>query len=560
MGDSPYSPLLRRILSARGIDSSQAMDFSLKHLLPYDNMPGIQTAAEVLEEAFLNDRHIVIVGDYDADGATSTALMVKALRSFGFEQVDYMVPDRFRFGYGLTPEIVAIIAETKQPDLIVTVDNGVTSIDGVEAATDAGIEVVITDHHLQGEKLPSAAAIVNPNLSDSDFPSRALAGVGVAFYVMLALRRRLVDNGHFEYGRKPRLDGLLDLVAVGTVADIVPLDSNNRILVEQGLRRIRGGKCSPGVKALLSVSRKPLCSVSTSDLGFAVAPRINAAGRLEDMATGIACLLADDMGGAMKLARSLDVINRRRRRVEKEMEEQALTLMEDIVLDETSVPTAICLFDETWHEGVIGLLAARLKERFHRPSAVFTRSAGGHLKGSMRSVSGVHIRDVLESISVRAPDLITRFGGHAMAAGLTLEADKLESFKSCFIEEIEKRVDEKMLECHLLSDGALTAEEFSFENAQQLRIAAPWGVGFPEPVFDGVFEVEASHVVGERHLQLNLRPDGEDLSVRSILYNMQKYSVDTTLNKVRIAYLLAADEYNGRRAPLLNIRHIEVLE
>ncbi len=558
--DAPFSPLLRRVLSARGIDSAQAMDFSLSRLLPHERIPGIEAAVDILEEAFLNDRHIIIVGDYDADGATSTALLVRAFRMFGFEQVDYMVPDRFRFGYGLTPKIVEEVVETRQPDLIITVDNGIASVEGVEVAKDAGIDVIVTDHHLQGEVLPAAAAIVNPNLNGSDFPSRALAGVGVAFYVAAALRRRLAENGHFEYGNVPRLDGLLDLVAVGTVADIVPLDDNNRVLVEQGLRRIRHGKCSPGIKALLMVSRRPLPKTSTSDLGFAVAPRINAAGRLEDMATGIACLLADKTGDAMKLAARLDAINRKRRKVEKTMEEQALSLMEDILINDSEVPVGICLFNQGWHEGVIGLLASRLKEQFHRPSAVFTKAGNNELKGSVRSVPGVHIRDLLERISTREPSLIARFGGHAMAAGLTLEADSFERFKALFTEEVAQVVDDDILECRLFSDGALAPEELSFENALELRTAAPWGVSFPEPVFDGVFNVKDRRVVGERHLQLILQPDGSDMSVRSILYNMDKYPVSEDMSRIHIAYLLAADEYNGRRAPMLNIRYLEVIE
>ncbi len=558
--EAPFSPVLKRVLSARGLASLEAFDFSLSRLLPYAQMPGIEAAMDALEQAFLNDSHIVIIGDYDADGATSTALLIKAFKMFGFERVDYMVPDRFRFGYGLTPEIVESAVQAHQPDLIITVDNGIASVAGVEVAKDHNIEVIITDHHLPGATLPAAAAIVNPNLADSNFPSRSLAGVGVAFYVAASLRRRLADNGHFGYGKMPRLAELLDLVAVGTVADIVPLDDNNRILVEQGLRRIRSGKCSPGIKALLSVSRRPLRKVSTSDLGFAVAPRINAAGRLEDMSTGIACLLADKMGDAMRLAARLDEINHRRRRVEKDMEEQALLLMEQVLVDESQVPTAICLYGEDWHEGVIGLLASRLKERFHRPSAVFTKAADGAFKGSVRSVPGVHIRDLLERISIRAPDLVTRFGGHAMAAGLALDADNFEQFKALFEEEVAQAVDDDILECRLFSDGALEPEEFSFENAVELRTAAPWGPSFPEPVFDGVFEIKESRVVGERHLQLTLRPDGSDMDVRGILYNMHKYPVAPDMSKVRIAYLLTPDEYNGRRAPMLNIRYIEVIE
>ena len=558
--ETSLSPVLRRVLGARGIESLDDFDFSLSRMLPYENMPGIVTAVDVLEQAFLNDSHIVIVGDYDADGATGTALLIKAFKMFGFEKVDYIVPDRFRFGYGLTPEIVEVAVQTNHPDLIVTVDNGVASVEGVEAAKDYNIEVVVTDHHLPGETLPAAAAIVNPNLTGSDFPSRALAGVGVAFYVASALRRRLADNGHLGCGELPRIADLLDLVAVGTVADIVPLDSNNRILVEQGLRRIRSGKCSPGIKALLQVARRPLQKTSTQDIGFAVVPRINAAGRLENISTGIECLLAGKMKEAMKFATRLDEINHRRRKVEKDMERQALSLVEQVMPDTKQMPVSICLFDKEWHEGVIGLLASRLKERFHRPSAVFTMAADGGIKGSVRSVAGVHIRDLLERISIRAPGIVTRFGGHAMAAGLVLEPDGFERFKELFEDEVDQVVDDDILECRLFSDGALEPEEFSFENAVELRIAAPWGMSFPEPVFDGVFEVEESRVVGEKHLQLILRPDGTDMSVRSILYNMQSHQVSLDMSKVRIAYMLTPDEYNGRRASVLNIRYIEMIE
>ena len=558
--DASLSPLIGRVLSARGVGSSEGVDFSLNRLISHKLMPGIESAVDKLEDAFVNDSCVVIIGDYDADGATSTALLVKAFKSLGFTQVDYVVPDRFRFGYGLTQKIVESAVETKQPDLIVTVDNGISSVEGVELAKDHGVEVIITDHHLPGKVLPKAAAIVNPNLEGSNFPSRALAGVGVAFYLVMALRRRLADNGHFEYGKIPNIGNLLDLVAVGTVADIVPLDENNRILVEQGLRRIRSGKCSHGIKALLSVSRRVLKKVSTSDLGFAVAPRINAAGRLEDMSIGIACLLAEKKGEAMKLATQLDEKNRQRRKVEKDMEDQALVLLEEMLTSESEMPVATCLLGDDWHEGVIGLLASRLKERFHRPSAIFTKMTSDGIKGSMRSVPGVHIRDLLERISLRDSSLIACFGGHAMAAGLVLEDGKFEQFKALFEEEVAKIIDDDVLECRLFSDGELKSEEISFKNAVELRTAAPWGMNFPEPVFDGVFNVEESRVVGKRHLQLTLRLDEADENVRSILYNMHKYPVKENMSKVRIAYLLEADEYNGRCAPMLNIRYIEVIE
>ena len=557
-----FSPLLHRVLSARGIESADAIDFSLSRLISHERMPGIEAAVTVLEQAFLNDSNIVIVGDYDADGATSTALLMRAFQSFGFTQIDYAVPDRFRFGYGLTPEIVEFVVETKQPDLIITVDNGIASVDGVETAKDHGVEVIITDHHLPGKELPAAVAIVNPNLENSGFPSHALAGVGVAFYLAAAMRRHLVGNGHFEHSGVPNLASLLDLVALGTVADVVPLDDNNRILVEQGLRRIRSGKCNPGIKALMSIARKPLRKASTVDLGFSVAPRLNAAGRLEDMSVGIACLLAEKPAAATKLASRLDNTNNRRRKIEKEMRRQALSLLEEVLVDEAEMPVAICLLGDDWHEGVIGLLASQLKERFHRPAAIFTRAENGEIKGSLRSISSIHIRDLLERVSLRDPELIDRFGGHAMAAGLTLAdgGDNFERFKTLFVQEVAEVADADVLACRLFSDGALEPEDFSFANAVALRTAVPWGVSFPEPMFDGLFEVDESRVVGKRHLQLELRPDGTETKVRAILYNMQKYQLNEDMRKVRIAYLLEADEYNRRQSPRLNIRYIEVVE
>ena len=559
-----FSPLLHRVLSARGIGSVDEIDFSLNRLISHECMPGIEAAVNVLEQAFLNDSNIVIVGDYDADGATSTALLMRAFRAFGFTSIDYAVPDRFRFGYGLTPEIVEFVVENKQPDLIITVDNGIASVEGVEIAKDHGVEVIVTDHHLPGKELPAAAAIVNPNLESSSFPSRALAGVGVAFYLAAAMRRRLISNGHFEHGTIPNLANLLDLVAVGTVADVVPLDDNNRILVEQGLRRIRNGKCNPGIRALMSIARRPLRKASTVDLGFAVAPRLNAAGRLEDISAGIECLLAKKPGEATKFAGRLDSKNNQRRKIEKDMQRQALLLLEEVLAGETDMPVAICLLGDDWHEGVIGLLASQLKERFYRPAAIFTRAENGEIKGSLRSIPGIHVRDLLERISLSAPGLIDRFGGHAMAAGVTLadSEDGFERFKTLFVKEVTEIADTDTLACRLLSDGALEPEDFSFANAVALRTAAPWGVSFPEPLFDGLFEVDESRVVGKRHLQLELRPDGTETKVRAILYNMQKYRLDENedMHKIRIAYLLEVDEYNRRQSPRLNIRYIEIVE
>jgi len=488
-------PVLRRVYAARGLHCDADLDLSLDRLLPVGSLEGVAAAARLLAEHRAG--RVLVIGDFDADGATSTALVVRALRAMRFTHVDFLVPNRFRFGYGLTPEIVALAA-TREPSLIVTVDNGVSSVAGVDAARARGIPVLVTDHHLPGAELPRAAAIVNPNLPGCRFASSALAGVGVAFYVIAALAR---DLGPEEF----RVATLLDLVALGTVADVVPLDRNNRILVAQGLRRIRAGHCVPGIRALLDSAGRRIEQVTAADLGFAVAPRLNAAGRLTDMSVGIACLLADDPSEAARLAGMLAKLNEERREIEQRMQLEAVGLAAAARLgDDGHESLGLCLFDEGWHQGVVGLVAGRIKDRLHRPVIAFARAEDGWLRGSARSVAGVNIRDALDSIATRYPGLIDKFGGHAMAAGMSLREDKLSVFQSAFAAEIAARADRPSLTGEIASDGELGRDELSLETARALRGAGPWGQGFPEPVFDGEFRIVEARIVGGRHLKMQL--------------------------------------------------------
>ncbi|MGD2056357.1 MAG: single-stranded-DNA-specific exonuclease RecJ, partial [Gammaproteobacteria bacterium] len=476
--------VLRRVYAARTIESAADLDYSLQRLLSPARLGGMPAAVGLLVAALTQRQRIVVVGDFDADGATSCALCLRALRSMGALHVDYLVPNRFEYGYGLTPEIVNVAAQ-RGPDLIITVDNGIASVAGVAAARERGIRVLITDHHLPGAELPRADALVNPNLPGEDFPSRHLAGVGVAFYVMLALRSALRERGWFaEQGMpEPNLGQWLDLVALGTVADVVPLDRNNRILVEQGLRRIRAGRCVPGIRALLQAGgRAPARCVST-DLGFVVGPRLNAAGRLDDMSQGIECLLTDSEHTAQSIAARLDALNRERRAIETEMQARALEAIRQLRLEERPLPTGLCLFDPDWHQGVIGILAARIRERFHRPVIAFAPGGDGELKGSARSVPGFHIRDALDAVASRHPGLVSRFGGHAMAAGLTLAEESYPAFAAAFDVEVSRFLSADDLNGVIYTDGELAADELNLETARLLREAGPWGQGFPEPLF-----------------------------------------------------------------------------
>lgn len=557
-------PVLARVLAARGIADASELDPALQHLLP-PALADLETACTRLERALRADEPILVVGDFDADGATSVALAVRALRAMGHERVDYLVPNRFDFGYGLTPELVEIAAQ-RRPGLILTVDNGISAHAGVEAAARHGIDTLVTDHHLPGDTLPPAAAIVNPNRRDCGFASKCLAGVGVVFYLLIALRGHLEAVGHFAARglRAPNLASLLDLVALGTIADVVHLDRNNRILVEQGLRRIRGGHASPGVLALLEAAGRDPARVTAADLGFAVAPRLNAAGRLDDMARGIETLLADSPETARPAAARLEELNRTRRRIETEMRSQAeqelQRLHEELPPDER-LPAAVVLHDRRWHQGVIGILAGRVRQDVHRPAAIFADADDGLLKGSLRSIPGLHIRDVLAAIDARHPGMIRRFGGHAMAAGLTLPADRLEAFRAAFIEEVEGAFDGQVPGREILTDGPLEAAEMSLDTAEILRGAGPWGAGFPEPLFDGEFEIRGHRVVGEHHLKMSVAPGGGNGStVDAIAFFADERLRERPGRQVRLAYRLDVNEFRGRRSVQLVVEHLEPLE
>ena len=552
-------PVLRRVFAARHVRSEQDLDTALEGLHRPDGLLGIDAAVSLLVTALEQRERILVVGDFDADGATSSALMVSALRAFGAAAVDYLVPNRFEYGYGLTPEIVAVAAQ-RSPQLIVTVDNGISSHEGVAAARKLGIPVLVTDHHLPGNTLPDAAAIVNPNQPGDSFPSKALAGVGVAFYLMMALRSRLDAAGWFEHQGLPRpnLAAFLDLVALGTVADLVPLDRNNRILVQQGLQRIRAGQCRPGIRALLEVAGRNISRVVASDFGFAAGPRLNAAGRLDDMSRGIECLLCDDPKQASELAQRLDELNRERREIEADMKQQALQAVEALHLREDSLPHGLCLYDESWHQGVIGILASRIKERYHRPVIAFANAGDGQLKGSARSVPGLHIRDTLDAIAAAHPELLRKFGGHAMAAGLSLAEADLPAFSDAFETELQRRLDEESLHGVLESDGQLGEADFALEFSELLRNAGPWGQGFPEPLFDGLFTVLGQRVVGERHLKLSLQPVDTRRRLDAIAFN-QAGQAPATGERLRAAYRLDSNEYRGLLGVQLVVEHMEAL-
>lgn len=552
-------PVLKRVYAQRGIDSPHLLETSLSNLLPAQRLSGIQAAAELLADVLMAQKRILVIGDFDADGATSTALAIRALRAMGAAQVHYKVPNRFEYGYGLTPEIVRD-SLIHAPDLIITVDNGISSIDGVAKAREHGIKVLVTDHHLPGEGLPDADAIVNPNLPDDEFPSKVLAGVGVIFYVMLSLRSHLRAMGWFEARgiSEPNMARYLDLVALGTVADVVALDHNNRVMVAQGLRRIRAGRCAAGISELLKVAGRNQSRAVSSDLGFAVGPRLNAAGRLEDMSIGIECLLTDDIGRAYQLASTLDRLNRERREIETRMQDEALDLVYRAAsaMDVNSIPAGICLFDERWHQGVVGILASRIKERFHRPVIAFADAGGDELKGSARSIPGLHIRDLLDEIATSHPGLIGKFGGHAMAAGLSLRKVRFKDFQEAFTLVTRKHLNENGLDGEICSDGELKHDELNLEVAELIRNAGPWGQGFPEPEFDGVFEVVSQRIVGERHLKLLLKTHESPISIDAIAFNYESLGWHEGLDKVHIVYRLDVNEYLNHFTPQIVVTYV----
>lgn len=552
------SPLLRRLYASRGVRHAGDLERGVKGMLPWQRLYGIDNAVAILHNALLEGLRIVVVGDFDADGATSTALSVLALRALGCENVTYLVPNRFDDGYGLSPEVVDQ-AHARGAQLILTVDNGISSHAGVERAHELGIPVVVTDHHLPGETLPEADAIINPNLRECDFPSKSLAGVGVAFYLMLALRTYLRDKGWFEARGLaiPNLAELLDLVALGTVADVVPLDANNRILTWQGLSRIRAGKCRPGIKALLEIANRDPQKLAASDLGFALGPRLNAAGRLDDMSVGVALLLCDTPGEARVLASELDALNQTRKEIEQGMQAEALTLCEKLERSRDTLPGGLAMYHPEWHQGVVGILASRIKERFHRPVIAFAPAGDGMLKGSGRSIQGLHMRDALERLDTLHPGLMIKFGGHAMAAGLTLEEARFEEFQRYFGELVTEWLDPSLLQGEIVSDGPLAPQELTLETAEMLRDAGPWGQMFPEPMFDGEFRLLQQRLVGERHLKVMLEPAGGGPLLDGIAFN-----VDTTcwpdngVRAVNIAYKLDVNEFRGNRSVQLIIENL----
>ncbi|WP_372014242.1 single-stranded-DNA-specific exonuclease RecJ [Pseudoxanthomonas sp. 10H] len=547
-------PLLRRVYAARGASTPELARPRLADLLAPDAMDGLEGATALLQQAIAADRHIVVVGDFDCDGATACATGVRGLRLLGARHVSHAVPNRMVHGYGLSPALVDELAAL-QPDLLLTVDHGIACHAGIEAARARGWQVVVSDHHLPGPRLPAADAIVNPNLPGDGFPSKALAGVGVVFYLLLALRRRLRDAGALVAG-EPDLTALLDLVAVGTVADLVPLDANNRRLVAAGLRRLRAGHGCAGLRALIEVCGRDPARLTAADIGFAIGPRLNAAGRLEDMAIGIECLLSDDAGRARELAGLLNGINAERRAVQQDMTDAAEAALAGAVLAGTGTPLAPCLFDPQWHPGVVGLVASKMKERLHRPVLAFAPAEPGSdlLRGSARSIPGFHIRDALAAVDSRHPGLIQRFGGHAMAAGLSLARGDLPAFEQAWLAHAAAVLDDGLLQAELLSDGELRPQEFDRFHAEALRDGGPWGQGFPEPLFDGRFELLDWRVVAERHLKLSLRHPDRREPLAAIHFGGWRGTAPA--QHLHLAYRLAPDDYRGGQSIQLVVEHL----
>ena len=553
-------PLLQRIYQSRGIDSQASLERRLNCLPEPQSMTGLDAATLRLVTAAQNQQSVLIVGDFDADGATSSALMVLGLRAMGFQGVDFLVPNRFDYGYGLTPEIVDLAAG-KSPDLIITVDNGISSVEGVARANKLGIEVIVTDHHLPGSQLPDAVAIVNPNQQGCDFPSKNLAGVGVAFYLLIALRTELRRQQWFDQQQiaEPNLSQWLDLVALGTVADVVPLDQVNRALVHQGLLRIRSGHSRPGIQALLRIAGKNPARLVATDLGFALGPRLNAAGRLDDISLGIQCLLCDDPQQALHTAQALDELNQDRKSIETGMQQQALAIVEQLGLEDKSMPAALCLFQPDWHQGVVGLLASRIKEKYHRPVVAFARGDNGELKGSSRSIPGLHIRDALDAVATQNPGLITKFGGHAMAAGLSLTEDKLAEFEQAFQQQVAELISEDDLQARLVTDGSLDAHQLSMHTAELLRDAGPWGQQFPEPCFQGDFHIVQQRIVGEKHLKLVLAPQNQpEIAIDAIWFNIDTARwPNPEAQTVHCVYRLDINEFRGVESLQLMVQHLQ---
>jgi single-stranded-DNA-specific exonuclease len=540
--EAGFSPLLARLYAARGVKEANALSASLNHIIPPDQLTNSVAMAKLLADAIADKKKILIVGDYDADGATATAVAVKGLLSMG-AQVDFLVPNRFEYGYGLTPKIVQLAA-TMLPDVIVTVDNGIASVDGVLAANQLGIQVLITDHHLPGDETPQAACIVNPNQQGCDFPSKNLAGVGVMFYVLLALRAELRERGVFVSTPEPNLTELLDLVALGTVADLVKLDANNRILVEQGLRRIRAGACCAGVSALLKVAGREQSQVAAQDLGFYVGPRLNAAGRLDDMRLGIQCLLADE-NEALVIAQSLHDLNAERRSIESSMQDEALASLDEINVGDRY---SISLYEPSWHQGVVGILASRIKEQYHRPVIAFAESDDGLLKGSGRSIAGLHLRDALDMVTKRYPNLIVTFGGHAMAVGLSIHQNQFFDFQEAFEDVVRELLAPADLQAVIETDGSFVTEEMTLDNAKLLSIQV-WGQGFAPPLFSDTFSVINQRIVGAKHLKVLLEKQGKRFDA---IFFGQTASLPAQIEAV---YQPQVNSYNGVQTLQLQLLH-----
>ncbi|WP_211924175.1 single-stranded-DNA-specific exonuclease RecJ [Coxiella endosymbiont of Amblyomma nuttalli] len=555
-----FHPVLQRIYQLRNVGSTNELSRDLNSLLSYSSLSNIDKAVSRLIQALKKQEHIVVIGDFDTDGATSTALMVSSLRAFGAENVSYLVPNRFTYGYGLSTEIVDIAASGRS-ELIVTVDHGISSHAGVARANQLGIDVLVTDHHLPGAVLPAAYAIVNPYCKGDQFPSKCLAGVGVAFYLMLAVRAQLKKNNWFKcHGiDSPNMARFLDFVALGTIADVVPLDKNNRILVYQGLQRIRAAQTHPGILALLEVAGRKYEKLRSVDLGFVIGPRLNAAGRLDDMSLGVACLLADNMDAALDIAYQLDALNKERRLIESQMQKEAFEAIDTLYLNQ-NLPVGLCLYREEWHQGVVGLIASRVKERIHRPTIAFAKTNDDTLKGSARSVTGLHICNVLEAIATKYAGLVSKFGGHAMAAGLNLPASRFKEFQQAFSQEVANQLSEDDLQAKLITDGELTSDELTLELALLIQNAGPWGQGFPEPLFDGHFKLISQRVVGQRHLKLIFQLPGDSYCLDGIAFHVDlKQWPNFQCEYVHLAYRLDVNEFQGYRKLQLFVEHMNIV-
>ena len=552
-------PVLKRVYASRNIKSSKDLDYSLSSLIPFEQLSGINDAVILLQEMLEQKKRMLIIADFDADGATSCALAIRGLTAMGAKDVIYVVPNRFEHGYGLSPEIVDVALDY-DPDLIITVDNGISSICGVEYARKNGVKVLITDHHLPAKELPNADVIINPQLANDKFPSKNLAGVGVIFYILLALRAKLkqeywFENNNIDY---PNLANFLDLVALGTIADLVPLDKNNRTMVAHGLKLIKNNKSKPGIYALLNQAGRQLSKLTSSDLSFAVAPRLNAAGRLTDMSLGIECLLTDDEDDAIKIAGKLNRLNIERRKIQDNMQEEALAELEKYLQDTSGeIPYGICIYDKDWHQGVVGILASKIKEKFNRPVIVFAKENEGVLKGSARSISGLHIKDVFDEIATLHPELIITFGGHAMAAGLTIKESQYSNFSSIFNKYANQYISSDKLEDEYLTDGELSDEDFTVPLAQAIQDAGPWGQSFPEPTFAGQFKILDKRVVGENHLKLKLQSRDNSATLDAIAFNMTDTNWPPETQQIVSTYRLGINDFQGNTQVQLFLEHIE---